>query len=294
MRGGSIDIPHPLRRPCRRAAAAPGIQHDAGVSDTEALLDLAVRAARGAGELLLARFGGPASGVAAKSSRTDLVSDADREAEALIVGALRAERPDDALVAEEGAAARGGSGLRWVVDPLDGTINYLWGVPHWSVSVALADGEGLRLGVVHDPCRGETFRAARGWGARLGDARLRLYGSPALDEALIGTGFNYRAEERARQAARALHVLPRVRDIRRFGSAALDLAWVACGRLDGFYETGVAPWDWAAGAVLVREAGGVVQELPARGDSPSGVLAARPGLAGPLRALVDDATALAG
>jgi myo-inositol-1(or 4)-monophosphatase len=262
----------------------------------EDLLPLAVRAARAAGDLLNERFGGPATGLAAKSSRTDLVSDTDRDAEALILGIISAARPDDAIVAEEGGGADGPADarVRWLVDPLDGTINFLWGIPQWSVSVAAFDREGPLVGVVHDPCRDETFSARRGAGARLGDEPLALGPGAELDQALIGTGFDYRAEERARQAERLRAVLPAVRDVRRFGSAAIDLAWVAAGRLDGYFETGLNAWDWAAGRLLVCEAGGVVQELPPAGGGPGGVVAAPPGLIGPLRALVDAAGAAPG
>ena len=255
------------------------------------LLDLAARAARAAGELLLRRAGGPVSGVASKSSRTDLVSDTDRDAEALIVGMIAAERPGDAIVGEEGADAPGSGEVHWLVDPLDGTINYLWGIPQWSVSVAALDAEGPLVGVVHDPSRGETFTAVRGGGARLGDRVLRVGPGAPLDEALVGTGFSYVAAERARQAALLPAILPAVRDLRRFGSAAIDLAWVACGRLDGYFERGLNPWDWAAGRLIVSEAGGVVEELPATGEDPLGCIAAPPALIGPLRALVDGALA---
>ncbi|HSJ74309.1 MAG TPA: inositol monophosphatase family protein, partial [Miltoncostaeaceae bacterium] len=261
----------------------------AGVSAE--LLDLAARAARVAGDLLLERAGGPVSGVASKTSRTDLVSDTDRDAEALIVGMVAAERPGDAIVGEEGADAPGSGEVRWLVDPLDGTINYLWGVPQWSVSIAALDAVGPLAGVVHDPSRGETFTALRGGGARMGDRTLRLGPGAPLDEALVGTGFSYRPAERARQAALLSRVLPAVRDVRRFGSAAIDLAWVACGRLDGYYERGLNPWDWAAGRLIVREAGGIVEELPATAEEPVGCIAAPPSLIGPLRALVDGAAA---
>lgn len=253
---------------------------------TEALLDLARRAALAAGELLLERFGGPVSGLESKTSRTDLVSDTDRESEALILDMLRSERPDDEIVSEEGGGGEGKSGLRWLVDPLDGTINYLWGLPQWSVTLACADAQGTLAGVVHDPCRAETFTAARGRGAHLNGEPLRLEGAPPLDEALIGTGFSYRAAERELQGQRLLRLLPRVRDVRRFGSAALDLAWVAAGRLDGYYETALNPWDWAGGALVVSEAGGRVVELPAAGGFSPGLVAARAALAEPLRALV--------
>lgn len=249
------------------------------------LIELAVGAARAAGELLLERFGAPQSGLDRKSSRTDLVSDADRDAEALLVGLLQRERPDDGLVAEEGSAAAGTTGIRWIVDPLDGTINYLWGIPHWSVSIAAVDGAGDVAAVVFDPCRDEMFAASRGGGAWLGQTRLMLTPSIELSEALVGTGFAYVAEERARQAETLRRFVPHVRDIRRFGSAALDLAWVAAGRLDAFYETGLSPWDWAGGSALVREAGGTADTI-AQANRPLGFIAARPGLAEPLRALL--------
>jgi myo-inositol-1(or 4)-monophosphatase len=256
------------------------------MSEVAEFLDLAVRASHAAGALLLDRFGGPQAGLSAKSSRTDLVSDADRAAEELIVGMIRRERPDDGILAEEGAAADGATGMGWLVDPLDGTINYLWGVPHWSVSVAATDDEGDVVGVVHDPNRGETFTAARGAGARLDGTRLQLSPSSDPSEALVGTGFSYVAEQRARQATLLVDWLPNVRDVRRFGSAALDLAWVAAGRLDAFYETGLSTWDWAAGAMLVREAGGTVTQLPAEPGGADGILAARPGLTETLLCLV--------
>lgn len=247
------------------------------------LLELARAAAHAAGALLLERFGDPASGIAAKSSRTDLVSDSDRDAEALVLGMIAAERPGDAVLAEEGGGGSGRTGITWLVDPLDGTINYLWGVPQWSVSIAARDGEGGLVGVVHDPCRGETFTAARGGGARLGEVTIAVRRGAPLAEALVATGFSYRAQERSRQAERLLRVLPAVRDVRRLGSAALDLAWVAAGRFDGYFETGLNPWDRAAGELLVSEAGGVVRELPG-----AGLVAAEPGLVDALRALVDD------
>jgi myo-inositol-1(or 4)-monophosphatase len=215
-----------------------------------------------------------------KSSATDLVSDADREAEELIVGLLREERPDDALLAEEGAAAAGVSGRRWLVDPLDGTTNYLYGQPQWCVSIAL-EGE---VAVIHDPMRGETFRAVRDGGCELNGLAVRVREHDRLDTALIATGFAYDPELRAAQASLLRRVLPRVRDVRRAGSAALDLAWLAAGRLDGYYERGLRPWDWAAGRLLVREAGGELAEM--RGE-PVGLVAASPAIFGPLSALVN-------
>jgi myo-inositol-1(or 4)-monophosphatase len=209
----------------------------------------------------MARYGGPARGVDTKSSATDMVSEADREAEAAIADLLRAERPDDGLVGEEGADDASASGRRWVVDPLDGTTNYLYRFPAWAVSVALEDGDGGLAGVVHDPVADETFRAERGRGAELNGRPIHVSDATSLDTALIGTGFGYDAEVRAGQADVLRRVLPRVRDIRRAGAAALDLCFVAAGRLDGYYERGIHRWDYAAGALIVREAGGEVVEL---------------------------------
>lgn len=169
------------------------------------------------------------------------------------------------------------------MDPLDGTINYLYGYPAWSVSVALEDEQGGLLGVVHDPARGETFRAVRGAGARLDGDPIAVRDHDRLETALVATGFGYASELRAAQAEALAGILPRVRDIRRGGSAALDLAWLACGRLDGYFERGLKPWDWAAGRLLVTEAGGAVEEL---GGEPYGMAAAGPRLLPALRDLV--------
>ena len=207
------------------------------------------------------RFGGPARGLEVKSSATDMVSDADREAERAITDLLAAERAEDGLLGEEGAGVEGTSGRRWVIDPLDGTTNYLYGNPAWCVSVAVEDADGSLAGVVYDATRDEAFRAARGEGAFLGSAPIRVNDEKQLGKALVATGFGYESEVRAGQAEVVRRVLPAVRDIRRGGAAALDLAWVAAGRLDGYYERGLHPWDWAAGALLVREAGGEVVEL---------------------------------
>jgi myo-inositol-1(or 4)-monophosphatase len=247
---------------------------------TAALLDLAVRAAIAAGDLLAGRFGGPARGVGSKSSGTDMVSDADRDAEALIVRLILSERPGDAILGEEHGKRDGTSGVRWVIDPLDGTTNFLYGIPQWAVSIACEDAAGTLAGVVRDAIREESFAAVRGGGATLNGETIRVSATPVLSEALISTGFSYLASDRTAQGATVARVLPSVRDIRRAGAAALDLAWTACGRLDGYYESSIRPWDLAAGALLVAEAGGVVSTLP--GD---GVVAAPPQLHDALRTL---------
>ena len=197
-------------------------------------------------------------GVRSKSTRTDLVSDADERAERAVVAYLRERRPDDGLVAEEGSRTESRSGLRWYVDPLDGTINYLYGIPHWCVSVACADEGGAIAGAVFDPLRDELFTATRGGGARLGDAPLATTAVTDPGLALVATGFSYESAERAAQVAFVGRVAGGIRDIRRAGSAALDLAWVAAGRLDAYFEVMRSPWDTAAGELLVREAGGAV------------------------------------
>lgn len=231
-----------------------------------ALLDLAQRAAQaGAGELR--SRAGRATGVEYKSTGTDPVSDADRAAEAAVVALIDAQRPDDGLFGEEGAARAGSTGLRWVIDPLDGTVNYLYGIPHSAVSVgcerAAADGWQAVVGVVLDVARGEAFTASAGGGARVNGRPLRVNDPVPLGAALINTGFSYSAGSRRRQAQVVAAVLPRARDIRRTGSAALDLCWVAAGRADGYYEDELNRWDWAAGALIAREAGAVVSTLGA-------------------------------
>jgi myo-inositol-1(or 4)-monophosphatase len=217
-----------------------------------------------------------------------MVSDADRVAEAAIAELIHRERPDDGLLGEEGAAAHGSSGRRWVVDPLDGTTNYLYRFPVWAVSVAVEDADGALAGVVLDPVRDELFAAERGSGTTLDGVPVRVRDGTPLERSLVATGFSYDAERRAEQARVLQLVLPRVRDVRRAGAAAIDLAWVAAGRLDGYYERGLKPWDWAAGRLLVAEAGGAVAELD--GDVAS-LAAAAPALLADLLDLLREAGA---
>jgi len=256
---------------------------------TDDLLELAVTAARAAGVLLRERFHAPRTGVGTKSTATDMVTDADRAAEALIKEGIHSERPDDSILGEETGEARGSSGLRWVIDPLDGTTNYLFGIPHWAVSIACEDGDGAYVGVVFDALRDELFAATRGQGAMLNGAPIIVSGAQDLSRALVGTGFSYASEERAAAAALLPTILPRVRDVRRHGAASLDLAWVACGRLDAFYESGLAPWDCAAGRLLVVEAGGRADVMPALGSSGEGVIVSAPGVFDGVRDLIDRA-----
>lgn len=247
-------------------------------------LELAERAARAAGEVLMSYFGRAAEGLASKTSPTDPVSDADREAERVIRELLASERPEDGLVGEEGSRIEGDRARRWIVDPLDGTVNFLYGLRTWAVSIALEDDDGLAVGVVFNPVDGECFSAVRGEGALMNGREIRVTGCPALDRAMVATGFSYEADRRREQAELLVRLLPRIRDVRRAGAAALDLAYVAAGRVDAFYERGLKRWDEAAGRLLVKEAGGVVEDLV---GNPRGVLAAgTPTLLEELRAAV--------
>ncbi|APY85954.1 inositol monophosphatase [Streptomyces alfalfae] len=252
------------------------------------LLDVALEAAHRAGAFL--RDGRPADlGVAAtKSSAVDVVTEMDLASEKLITDFLAERRPDDGVLGEEGASSEGSSGVQWVIDPIDGTVNYLYGRPDWSVSVAARkDGETL-VGVVHAPMRGETGRAVLGEGAFLNDEPTRVRPAPPFEQALVGTGFGYVAERRAQQAEVARQLIPRVRDIRRGGSAAIDLCDVAAGRLDAYYERGLNPWDFAAGDLIAREAGALTGGRPGERLSGELAVAAPPGLFQALQGLLED------
>lgn len=244
----------------RRDYAGTGAKLRAVPIDLDELRDLALEAAGAAGRLLLEGQARAATGITTKTSLTDMVSELDRSSEALIVATILGARPDDAVLGEEGGLTGSGtSGVRWVVDPLDGTTNYLYRFPAWVVSVAAeVDGEVV-AGVVHDPVHAEVYSAVRGGGAWCNGERLKVEGARSLAVALVGTGFGYEAAVRARQGAEVAAVLPHVRDIRRAGAAALDLCWVAKGRLDAYYERGLQPWDWAAGMLVASEAGAVVE-----------------------------------
>jgi myo-inositol-1(or 4)-monophosphatase len=251
------------------------------------LLTVAHEAARAAAQELMSRFGGDARGVRTKSTATDPVSDADLAAEAEIRRVLGERRPGDAILGEEGGQSGDGA-LRWIVDPLDGTVNFLFGIPQFSVSVACQDSDGMVVGVVLDPVREETFAATRSGPPTLNDHAISGSGRDDLATALVATGFAYDAAVRAKQAVVMGRVLPRVRDIRRAGSAALDLAWLACGRYDAYYERGVNLWDYAAGALIASRAGLSVRELAAADDGPAGLAAAAPALMDPLLGLILD------
>ncbi len=278
-------------------APAPASDDPAPRSDdareADALLEVAVEAATTAGALLLERVRhGAERQVTSKSTPTDLVSEADLASERAIRELLARRRPDDGFVGEEGDHAEGTSGLSWVVDPLDGTVNFLFGIPQWCVSVAVRDRDGTIAGAVYDPNSDELFSATRGGPATLvgPEGEVELSGSTREDvelaTAMLATGFAYDAAVRAAQARVLARVLPRVRDVRRFGSAALDLAWTAAGRYDAYFERTVKQWDIAAGALICERAGLRVLELPVHDQLPWGILVAPPDLAESLLELV--------
>ncbi|WP_343947783.1 inositol monophosphatase family protein, partial [Nonomuraea longicatena] len=222
-----------------------------------ALLSLAEDIAREAGEMLLAKRPSlTPSGVETKSSPTDVVTALDRASEELIRSRILAARPDDRILGEEGGDTPGTSGVRWIVDPVDGTVNFLYGLPDWAVSIAVESAGQVVAGVVNVVPRGEVFTAALGEGAWLGGERLRCNTGVPLAQALVATGFGYAPERRAVQGRVVAELLPRVRDIRRGGACASDLCSVAAGRVDAYYERGVHVWDLAAAGPIAEEGGG--------------------------------------
>ena len=251
------------------------------------LLAVAHEAAHAAAAELKQRYGRRQSGVRSKSGPTDLVSDADLAAEKAIRAVLADRRPGDAILGEEGGATGDGD-LRWVVDPLDGTINYLYEIPAFAVSVACEDASGTIAGVVVDPLRDEVFAATRSGEATLNGEPIEVGDRPdSLELTMVATGFGYDPVWRARQAAVVARVLPEVRDIRRVGAAALDLAWNAVGRVDAFYERGLNVWDIAAGVLVCSRAGLAAREFPASGEDRWGVMTAPPVLVDELYELID-------
>jgi myo-inositol-1(or 4)-monophosphatase len=246
--------------------------------DVDQLLALALDVAHEAGASLLERARRGDLTWSTKSTPTDVVTEADTAAELLIRKRLQAARPDDAIVGEEGVDLAGTSTVGWVVDPLDGTVNYLYALPGWAVSIAAEVAGSAVVGVVHIPTYGETFWAVRGGGAFRDGQPIRASACTALDATLLGTGFGYDARQRAVQARWVAALLPQVRDIRRYGSASVDLCSVACGRLDAYAEQGLKPWDRAAGGLIAAEAGALVTGLRGRPAGERMTLAAPTGL----------------
>jgi myo-inositol-1(or 4)-monophosphatase len=256
------------------------------------LLVLARATAEEAAALVRAGRGTAAQQVATKSSAVDVVTAVDTASEQLIVDRLLSARPEDGVLGEEGASRKGSSGVHWVVDPIDGTVNFLYGLPAYAVSIA-AEVEGrTEAGVVLNVATGELYTAVRGHGAWLtppGGAAQQLFGSApvSLEQTLVATGFGYRVEQRRLQGAVVAELLPEVRDIRRYGCASLDLCAAAAGRVDAYYELDLKPWDHAAGALVASEAGLLVTGTEGRPFAAPMAVAAAASIAGPLVELLE-------
>lgn len=254
-------------------------QPDPAQPDPGDLLELACRLAVNAGDQIQDMRAAVMSGTPeaeTKSSSVDLVTAADRAAEATIVAGLAKERPHDGVLGEEGASRVGTTGTRWIIDPIDGTTNYVYGIASYSVSIAVEHEGTLLAGAVYDPAGEVLFAAARGRGATRNGHPITAGSRAELATALVATGFGFVADRRRGQAEVLLALLPQIRDIRRFGSAALDLCSVACGQVDAYYEKGLNYWDYAAGRVVAEEAGVVVGNLRGGPPDPGFVVAAGP------------------
>jgi myo-inositol-1(or 4)-monophosphatase len=254
------------------------------------LLSIARSVALEAGALALQRRREGVEVAATKSTSVDIVTEADRETERLILDLLARARPDDGVLGEEGASKIGTSGLTWVVDPIDGTVNFLYGIPHWAVSIAVVEGEPDPLtwrgiaGAVFCPPTGELFTGAEGGGAFLRDQSIHVGPPVELSQALVATGFAYDSWMRSQQGEVVARLLPSVRDIRRQGTASLDLCFVGAGRYNAYFERTLSPWDHAAGAIIAREAGAVVKGWGDAAPSRDFILAAEPAVAAALEA----------
>jgi fructose-1,6-bisphosphatase/inositol monophosphatase family enzyme len=262
--------------------------------DPQRLLDVAVHAARVGADLLRAGMLVARTQVTTKTSATDMVTEMDRASEDAILEVVLDERPDDSIVAEEGSTREGTTGVRWVIDPLDGTTNYLYRHPGFAVSIAAAYGGEVVAGAVLDVVHDELFTATRGGGAHCNGSPIACSTKDDLATALISTGFGYDPQRRAWQARQLVSLLPRVRDIRRMGAAAVDLCSVACGRVDAYFERGLAEWDLAAGWLIAGEAGALVSAIEGGPPRAGSLVAAAPGIFEPLRALIREAEAAAG
>jgi myo-inositol-1(or 4)-monophosphatase len=226
------------------------------MTDTQQLLDLALKIARQAGELLVDH---PASwDLTVKSTAIDIATQMDIASEKLIVESILSARPDDGIIGEEGASRESKSGVTWIIDPVDGTVNYFYGLPGWAISIAAKDENGTLVGVVHSPTVNATWHASKGGGAFLNDVKIACNDPVELNRALISTGFAYDVQVRTEQLKIVNALLPQIRDLRRIGSAAADICHVATGMVDGYFETGLFEWDLAAAELIAREAGATV------------------------------------
>ena len=250
------------------------------------LITLAVDLATRVGDTALAGRRLGLTNVETKSTTTDMVTEYDRATEREIVSTLQRLRPDDAIVGEEDGSHAGTSGFTWYVDPIDGTTNFLYDLPMWTVSIGVHDAEGPLCGVVYAPALRETFTAVRGRGAHLNSRPIACGNVTDPTKALVATGFNYSPANRVVQANRLPALIDKIRDVRRLGSASLDLCFVACGRYDGYFEEHLFPWDLAAGSLIAAEAGATVRVLADEGPTAFAVLAANPALFPQIRDLL--------
>jgi myo-inositol-1(or 4)-monophosphatase len=255
-------------------------------ADPAELLTLAVDMAAEAAELISAGLLRTRTSIDTKTTGTDMVTEMDHASEALILERITAARPDDAVLGEEGTDRIGTSGVRWVIDPIDGTTNYVYGHAGFAVSIAAQIDDKTTVGVVHDPLHRDVFAARRGHGATCNDEPIRCSAETEISRALVATGFAYDPDRRRRQGAVLTELLPIIRDIRRMGAASVDLCSVACGRVDAYYERGLQPWDHAAGALIASEAGAVVGNLRGGPVEFDFCLAAPPALFAALRDLL--------
>ena len=251
---------------------------------------IAEQLARAAGDMALA---GRKSGIVTattKSSPTDMVTQYDKASEDMITAGLRELRPDDGIVGEEGASREGTSGITWHIDPIDGTSNFYFDIPMWAVSTGAVDDNGPIAGAVYAPALGDMFTAARGEGATLNGNRISVRENTLLSDALVCTGFSYHVSQREAHARRVATMVGQIRDIRRFGAAAIDLCFVACGRLDAYFEEHLNSWDLIAGQVIATEAGALVTNYSGDTATPQEVLASQPGVQKALIQLIADST----
>jgi myo-inositol-1(or 4)-monophosphatase len=259
--------------------------------ELEELRELAVRLARKATRLHQARADN-VNVIATKSTPTDFVSEVDRDAERLLVEVLHRERPNDAVLAEEMTISSGSSGVRWVIDPLDGTVNYLHGYPAYGASVAVEVNDHIVAGAVTDSVAGSVYSAAKGCGATRDEQPLLLGEAPPLSSAVVATGFSYEAQQRKLQGEVLARIVNRLGDVRRSGAAAFDLCQLAAGHVDAYFELDLAVWDFAAGGLIAEEAGARVVKLPAAHGQGPAIVAAHPALIAPLVDLLREAGAL--
>ena len=248
------------------------------MTSTADLLAVAEDLARAAGDMALrGRKSGDVSATT-KSSPTDMVTQYDKASEELITAGLDSRRPHDGLIGEEGASKPSTTGITWHIDPIDGTSNFFFDIPMWAVSIGAVDEHGPLIGVVYAPALGEMFTACRGEGAFLNGTPIHVRDNSQLSDALVCTGFSYRVHERTQHAQRVAKMVTHIRDIRRFGAAAIDLCFVACGRYDAYFEEHLHSWDLVAGQVIATEAGAIVTNYAGDSVTPAQVLCAQPGV----------------